>query len=51
VTQLVTRHYDAARVPREPSVRKRMRHRALGCVRRLVSGLPERGVRSDGVPS
>jgi len=49
VTQFVTRHYGVSWVPRDRSTRKRMQHRAFGCFRRLVPGLPERGVCSDGV--
>jgi hypothetical protein len=51
VTQFVTRHYGAPRIPRDSSAHKRLRRRALACFGRLVPRLPERGVRSDGVPS
>lgn len=34
---------------RDRSARKRMQYRALWCLRRLVPGLPERGVRSGGL--
>jgi hypothetical protein len=49
VTQFVTHCYRVLRLPSDCSTRNHMQHRALGCVRRLVPALPERGARSDGV--